>query len=451
MTRARAKAVTAVAVAALVAANGFVASSSAATGPPAIPAPGSAPAKTAQPDSCDFGGTAGVKPVTVTTSATLPKFVESGKSVQVKDFSLTVELPREVLDATTSVSGGGTVRLTAAHDDKKTPVPVVLTIPDTPVPATGDVTLTAVGKVPDVTMAASGVLTLTAGAPTLSLGAGKTITCTAPEGGLLGSIALLPAPKTARPAEKPDAAPRIVPDPTDIVTALLPFEVRGTSSIRKLGAFARLSPGLMVDAVWIVPNPDPPPPTPPPSHIVGTTILPPTDVSFLGFGFVPITATMELLPPDFATGNHVVDIVGTVISEPDGSSTVESTLNLYAKLSNVRINGVPLDVGGHCLTARPIELNVRGTNYDLFNGGVLKTDPDAADPRFHAFTLPPFSGCGATEDLDPILTRMGSGPGNQACVGVTQVTGDGSPPPPERKCANVDPPAAKAPARKGVR
>ncbi|MFC3452945.1 DUF6801 domain-containing protein [Amycolatopsis speibonae] len=434
--------------------NGALASSAATdpTTPPSPPLQGAAPARQTLNNTCVFPDPVGERPVVMETSATLPKVVQTGKPLQIKDFSLTFSLAEGTLGEVTEVAGGATVELTATREDKKTPVPVTLTIPATKVPATGEVKLVATGKVPEIAMTVPGELRLSTGAPSLALASTsaetplKPITCTQNPGQdtTLGSVALLAMgvakPDSGKPGErKPQPGTHATndePDPNVLVFPLQPFEVQGTSTIAKLGAFARLTQAFMFNAFWIVP-PDPP------SSITGTTMMPPSKVTFLGFGFAPITATMELLPPDHRAGNHIIDINGTVISEPDGSSTVTTRIEVFAKLSGVTINGVALDVGDSCLTAGPLVLNLRGEKYDMFNGGVLRTDPNAADPAYREFTLPKFSGCGVKENLDSLLSGMSSGPGNQACVGVSQVSLDGSPVPPERKCPNVDPPVAR--------
>lgn len=427
---------------------------SAATGPSvplAPPIQGSTPARQSLANTCVFPDPVGARPVTVDTKATLPKVVQTGKPVQVKDFSLTFTLGEGALGPVTEIEGGATVELTASREDKKTPVPVVLTIPKTSVPATGDLKLVATGKVPDIVMTVQGELRLTTGAPSLALTVPsaetplKPITCTqAPDQDtLLGSVSLLAIgtskPETGKPGEqkKPGADVRAADATEDadlFPIALQPFELQSTSSIGKLGVFARMKPAFMVNAVWHVDLEN----TEGPGKITGSVTMPPSKVTFLGFGFLPVTATMELLPPDHRTGNHIIDVEGTSIPEPEGSSTILTTLKVYGKLTGVTVNGVGLDVGDNCLTAEPIEINLRGEKYGMFTGGVLRTDPKWTDPAYREFTLPAFSGCGAKEDLDSLLSGMASGPGNEACVGLNQV---GLPWDAERKCPDVDPPS----------
>lgn len=415
--------------------------------PPAPPVQGSTPARQSLANTCVFPDPAGARPVTVDTQATLPKVVQTGKPVQIKDFSLTFTIGQGSLGEVTEVEGGATVEMTALRADKKTPIPVTLTIPATPVPATGDLKLVATGKVPDIMMTVAGELKLSTGAPSLALTA-KTplapINCTlAPDQDpTLGSVILLPIGtskfQNGKPGEQkpqPDTrATNDAPDPNIIVIPLLPFELINTSTVSKVGAFIRLKPSFMFNAVWTVYLDRTT------SLLSGTAAQPPSKMTILGFGFLPITGTMELLPTDYRSGSTLIDFAGTVISEENGSSTATARVEGYARLSDFTINGVKLDVGNDCVTAEPIVLNLRGERYDTAYGGVLRTDPNAADPLYRGFTLPKFSGCGVKEDLDSLLSGMSSGPGNQVCFGVNQV---GLPRAPERNCPNTDPPVAR--------
>jgi hypothetical protein len=130
----------------------------------------------------------------------------------------------------------------------------------------------------------------------------------------------------------------------------------------------------------------------------GQPDLPPAPGSFYAFGFVPTSATMQLTQIGLAN----VDIkTGSSAGSP---SLATVTVKLTARIFDAQVNGVPLDVGDNCRTEVPIDavLLARDGTYSITNGGVLTG----------TITIPPFSGCGATEDLDPIFTGMVSGPGN---------------------------------------
>lgn len=80
------------------------------------------------------------------------------------------------------------------------------------------------------------------------------------------------------------------------------------------------------------------------------------------------------------------------------------------RLFDVTVNGEPVDVGPDCRSARPMHVTLTGigqffplpTGYNIGRGG----------PLTGTVTIPPFTGCGVGEDLDPLFTGSISGPGN---------------------------------------
>lgn len=131
--------------------------------------------------------------------------------------------------------------------------------------------------------------------------------------------------------------------------------------------------------------------------------------SFLTYGFMPSTATMEILPVE------EVDIMGVGPASPSSPVVRPEKVVAYSKvvirLKDVEVNGTPLDVGDNCRTARPIDLKLEGrsdTNpsYTVRGGGVMQGFID----------IPEFTGCGVGEDLDPLLTSSVSGKRNYVRV-----------------------------------
>ena len=70
----------------------------------------------------------------------------------------------------------------------------------------------------------------------------------------------------------------------------------------------------------------------------------------------------------------------------------------------------PLDVGPHCQTASAVKLDLvgRGENTIPPKGYTVPT----GGPLSGRVTIPRFTGCGVTENLDPLLTGSISGRGN---------------------------------------
>ncbi|GAA2657321.1 hypothetical protein GCM10010400_13380 [Streptomyces aculeolatus] len=125
--------------------------------------------------------------------------------------------------------------------------------------------------------------------------------------------------------------------------------------------------------------------------------LPDAEATFLAYGFVPVSAKVE-----FTNGPMTI-----VTEQFGGIETNETTAGFYQSLRvhDVKVNGVPLDVGGDCRTSTPIDVVLKGKypEYQVFTGGTLRS----------LVTVPPFTGCGTGgEDLDPIFTSALSGPGN---------------------------------------
>lgn len=132
----------------------------------------------------------------------------------------------------------------------------------------------------------------------------------------------------------------------------------------------------------------------------GAPVLPEAPATFLPFGFVPTTATMQLTQ----LGTGFADIKLN-LTDPTGTSNSATVTGRYvARLFDATVAGVPLDLGPNCRTAVPLEVAVRGRppTYLLTGGG----------PLSGTVTIPPFTGCGVTEDLDQLLTGLVSGGGN---------------------------------------
>jgi hypothetical protein len=141
----------------------------------------------------------------------------------------------------------------------------------------------------------------------------------------------------------------------------------------------------------------------------GKNEFPPSTATFLTFGFVPTTATIELM----VHGTINIFAVGPALTsnckphQPcDTIATVASRLSVQIVPGSVKVNGVPLDVGSHCATPQ-FDAILTGTSaskppYNVVTGG----------PLSGMVTIPKFSNCGVGENLDPIFNSAISGPMN---------------------------------------
>lgn len=143
--------------------------------------------------------------------------------------------------------------------------------------------------------------------------------------------------------------------------------------------------------------------------------FPPSTATFLSFGFVPTTATLELMEQ----GTINIFVVGPILPtsvapcHPNKFRTCDNVATAYSRLvaliapGSVKVNGVPLDVGSHCETP-PFDVILTGSNatnppYSIQFGGPLTGNA----------TIPHFKNCGAAADkLDLIFNAAISGPRN---------------------------------------
>jgi hypothetical protein len=131
---------------------------------------------------------------------------------------------------------------------------------------------------------------------------------------------------------------------------------------------------------------------------IGTLSLPDSDSTFLTFGFTPTTAKVHFGVDSPLT----IDGIQQTAADP-----VVATVSYYMHLQlyDVRVNGVPLDVGGDCHTTRfhVVLTGSSATGYDMYAGGRLTGTID----------IPGFTGCVSRgQDLDPLFSAAISGPGN---------------------------------------
>jgi hypothetical protein len=211
-------------------------------------------------------------------------------------------------------------------------------------------------------------------------------------------------PPSAKAVEIPADCEEI--DPPKPANSRYCAYVTGYANVAKLNASVLQPPGI----VNIGPTNFSPltcdPPTPPilcqQANLLanedGRPVMPEVSSSLLPFGFVPTTAKLQLTQ----IGLGFADVRLHPTNSAFSSATVTGTY--VARLYDATVNGVPLDLGPNCRTATPIDVDVFGKppTYLLTGGG----------PLSGMVTIPPFTGCGVTEDLDPLITGLVSGPGN---------------------------------------
>lgn len=422
--------------------------------------------------ACGFPS--GSQPVSVLAGASFPAAGTAGQPIQPTGAGVTVtlqhaavaDLTRQRATAVTAIARFTTV--VTQHGRAVTVSWPRLAAPAVPVPAKGSMALIASGAVPPVTAAAPGDVTFTAAGLSLALTlkhAGGTATmsavmrvrCTLTPGqdATLATVPVAaapgtPAPRTGQaskagpgtnfcpklqkalklnprfPLPKPPPGSKILHSP-----GLPPYCVfaDGYSDVLKLNGAAFLGPGLTEVSPFLNSTISFNPPkvnyfqqdSAAELSYHGVREFPPARATFLAFGFTPASAVMHLT--EIGTMNVVT--VGAAAppqcTHPCPTITTVSS-RLQLRIDGVTVNGVPLNVGPHCGTA-PFDVILKGSDastppYNFITGG----------PLTGTVTIPPFTGCGVGENLDPLFNGSISGPGNFTLLTQGVVCQQGNPP-----------------------
>lgn len=180
----------------------------------------------------------------------------------------------------------------------------------------------------------------------------------------------------------------------------------------------------------------------------GKREFPPVRATFLAFGFTPVTATVQITQTGPLLFSDCIESDGTtspacppvtvvfysLTNGPGGNYgdyQVVATSQVTLRVSDVKVDGVPLDVGPDCQSAGiltspdspAVQNTPLGPNAMVLTGGDLAGEPE---PAFSGATaggelagsikIPPFTGCGPADDLDPLVTASLSHDGNYASV-----------------------------------
>jgi hypothetical protein len=465
------------AVAVVVVGAGVTAGSAAAAGPQAV--------SLRLGYTCAFPSAS--RPVSTLITATFPAAGTAGQPIRPTGTGIAVTLPRAAI-AGLARPNAAAVTLTASLRTKvtegtrqATAIWRNLRSPAATIPRSGPLTLTATGPAPPMTVAAAGDVTVAASRLTLvftartatsqpigtansqansqpASPASVRATCV-PRAGqdtTLAGIAVagpapvkrafaspgdnpakcLPFPKNLRlnprfPLPKPPPGSRAFHQPQPACAYST-----GYTNARKLNEAALVGPGLADLRLGLVTY------TKSTSKYFylqqnaagqlefhGRPVLPPARATLLSFGFVPVSATLQISE----IGSLNIALISCAPAKKTDKCPNPPPINealffglVSLHISHVAVNGVPLNVGPHCQTATPFNLVLTGVppayNVSLIQGVLTGT-----------VTIPPFKGCqDGTENLDPIFTATVSGPGN--FVKVTQAplctpaTGGGCPP-----------------------
>ncbi|MFF1911632.1 DUF6801 domain-containing protein [Streptomyces sp. NPDC058239] len=438
--------------------------------------------------SCGFS--AGPQPVAVRVTAGLPVTSSAGSVIQPEEVSVSLTLPRAPLAeflGTGSKQVSGVTQLVTEVTQRGESTEVSwqgLRIAETTVGAQDDLSVRATGAVPTITPRSSGDIAFTVGQLDLELTTEATGDDTATPSVLpvsckpaadqpveLGTVGVpsgavdtppgseapqVPVPGIVSPG-RPEAAAagddEIVPGkvqppegcyfPKGQEPVPLPPPngsrpgsgyMAGYSNAEKLnGAMLFKDPGYLVlrlnymmginlvcpddSATWLM--------TDGKVDYNGKPQMPPTEATFLTFGFMPTTAKVELS----LDGKIDIATISWRKRTPDNRfrETTTAAADMWVRLYDVKVNGEPLEVGPQCRSARPMRLVLKGdgvTGRQLPPSGYTVND---GGPLTGYAEIPPFSGCGVTEDLDSLFTASVSGKGNYVKMTQAPLCVEGNP------------------------
>jgi hypothetical protein len=434
------------------------------------------------------GGAATPTPVGVTITAHFPGVATAGRRVQPSKVRMTLDLPPAAVAALREL-GGTSVSSTTFLSVEVSQQATKLTrwqgqAPDQPVPTTGGITIVAPGQATAVPVTSPRTIRFTAADLTLVLQLTGTASASpstasgssASPGSASGSsVSPSPSPSpssaasvSAGPVTKGSAGLRVACTPASGRSATLAaipvvaasasrntparrprnrlpkdcghIKVRGTgipvcgyitgySDVTKLYGAALLQPKrpakpALVNIDFAYRH------VFKPGRLVeystgelyyqGHRELPPVRVTFLAFRFVPVTATLM-----------VTELTPIAIRSVSGISglpyplTLSATTRVAIRISDVDVNGVPLAIGPHCrpVSTTRLTLTGQGDNTVPPRGYTLAT----GGPLTGRLTIPAFTDCGVTENLDPLLTGSISGPGNYTLMTQGKLCGPSQP------------------------
>ncbi|MFD6276237.1 DUF6801 domain-containing protein [Streptomyces sp. NPDC060209] len=414
--------------------------------------------------TCDFPE--GEQPVKVRLAVKVPESAQAGQMIQPEEMALDLTLP-EAASAALAQSGAAAVSAEAqlsvdvVQEDRQARAEWVGTaVGAAPVPEAGELTLGTVGSVPYVQPGAPGDLSFKASALSVELAVKKadgapaepptlSVQCVvdADQETTLATVGVgggdeTPTPGPPASDEWPDdeeqgqsvapevgkrakesasaAVPPCVGDPLNAEGRDMVAYVAGYANVTKLDGATKFPPACarihtydgenwfefpyvhaILNAAIVL-------------DYKGKPQLPPTTGTFLTFGFMPTTATLEMtqIPPEpdspqdrNVVSHGITDLLNGGFTKTTTSVDMDFVLRLY----DVKVNGVALDVGKSCRTERPFRLSLTGLGtwdaekgnegYTVINGGQLTGSA----------TIPPFKGCGVDEDLDSLFTASLSG------------------------------------------
>jgi hypothetical protein len=335
-----------------------------------------------------------------------------GGDLVTTNFSATATVPPTATQGLALVGATtieGTAQAGVALNEAGTPLNITipgLTIPSTPVPASGSFDTVASGPVPTATITKAGTTTVSVGGFSTTLTPKKadgtptglgtfTSDCTLNSGQdaqlISFTVADAPPPTTTTTTPPPTTTTTTTPPPTTTTTTKAPpptttttsapgtitysYDIKGSSEIKSLHGQVPITGGITAKLDLGT------------AKYTADLALDPTSARFALFGFLPITTRIAFQPVGPTTGS----VTG---------GALDATSKLTIKMPRISLFGLPISQSPNCGTSRPSVVKMTsGPGFDVLKGGTLSG----------GYAIAPLTGCGP---FTPFISALANGPGN---------------------------------------
>ncbi|MFC0438643.1 DUF6801 domain-containing protein [Kutzneria buriramensis] len=335
-----------------------------------------------------------------------------GGDLVTTNFSATATVPPTATQGLALVGATtieGTAQAGVSLNEAGTPLDITipgLTIPSTPVPASGSFDTVASGPVPTATITKAGTTTVSVGGFSTTLTPKKadgtptglgtfTSDCTLNSGQdaqlISFTVADAPPPTTTTTTPPPTTTTTTTPPPTTTTTTKAPpptttttsapgtitysYDIKGSSEIKSLHGTVPITGGITAKLDLGT------------AKYTADLALDPTSARFTLFGFLPITTRIAFQPVGQTTGSV-------------SGGALDATSKLTIKMPRISLFGLPISQSPNCGTSRPSMVKMTsGPGFDVLKGGALSG----------GYAIAPLTGCGP---FTPFISALASGPGN---------------------------------------
>lgn len=142
------------------------------------------------------------------------------------------------------------------------------------------------------------------------------------------------------------------------------------------------------------------------------TDFPVQRVRLVAFGAIPAEADLHISLTEDGSGLPIgLRVDADTWTSPDNDVTDSAgTGRLRVRLSNLRVDGRPVEVGAACELSEPGELSISGRGYKTGGPGP-KVPLGRYNPNFGGLlqgtlSIGKFEGCGESDDISPLVTAM---------------------------------------------